>query len=929
MIGKTVSHYRILDKLGGGGMGVVYKAEDTRLHRFVALKFLPQSVARVSSPATAVAPVSAPATAAMGTSPLQYSPQALERFQREAQAASALNHPNICTIHDIGEYEGQPFIAMEFLEGQTLSHRIGVGAGLAPPRAQQGRRGDPLQLDMMLDLAIQIADALDAAHSKGIIHRDIKPANIFVTNRGQAKILDFGLAKLTPPLTPVPSPHGRGWPAGPGEGAAAETTEELLTSPGVAIGTVAYMSPEQARGEELDARTDLFSFGAVLYEMATGKQAFSGSTSAVIFHAILAEAPPSPLSLNPELPAELERIINKALEKDRNLRCQSAGELRADLMRLKRDRQSGRSSVGAGLVPAPSPADAVPVPVGHPQGVPLRRSVVAAGSVLVIAATILAYLWTRRLPVLKVSNYVQLTRDGEPKDLAGTDGSRLYFNLGSSTSPAIAQVSIAGGEIARIAAPSAAMSLLSVSPDGSELLVEDAQGTVSKGPLWSIPVLGGSPRHLGDTVGSDAAWSPDGKTLVYVNGTDLFLANSDGTESHKLISVAGLAFAPVWSLDGSKLRLSLQEPKTGAQSLWEVSAQGTNLHPLLAGWHNPSNECCGKWTSDGKYFVFWSQGQIWALSEQEGFLRKSSGKPVQLTSSPLSLSSPLPSKDGKKLFVVGRTFRGGLVRYNRKSGQFAPFLSGISAEHVTFSKDGEWVAYVTYPEGALWRSKTDGSDRLELSYAPLYPILPRWSPDGKRIAFWGFTPGKPEKAYVVSPEGGNAQQLIPDDPKRQWDQNWSPDGGKIVFSRPFADADSDIRVLDLSNHHVSTLPGSRGFFSPRWSPDGRYIVAMPVNSLSLVLFDFQTEKWSELMKGSTSFPNWSRDGRYVYFLHWPDNPAVLRVRVSDRKVERIADLKNLPLVGNPSWLGLGPDDSPLVLRDAGSQDIYALDCQAP
>ncbi len=644
------------------------------------------------------------------------------------------------------------------------------------------------------------------------------------------------------------------------------------------------------------------------------------------------------MRLNPKIPAEMERIINKALEKDRNLRFQSAAEMRADLQRLKRDADSSRSAVtisaasseissvsDTGTHSSSSASEVVPK-TSRPAW---KTWAAAIGGIALLVIGALVYLQSRPLPQPKVSGYVPITHDGNQKWIVGTDGARLFlgeFGAGSR----IGQVASSGGDVAPVAAPSPTMVPLAVSPDGSTLLVADEVGqTAFHGPLWALPVLGGSPRRLGDTAGQAAAWSPDGQKIVYGDGHDLVVANSDGSAPTKLFSAPDDVLDVAWSPDGSLIRFSSGARNSSLRSLWQVSVTGKDPGPLLPGWNPPSAECCGRWTSDGKYFVFQSRKNIWARAENRSWFGKTDSQPFQLTSGPMNFSSPLPSNDGKKLFVVGTLPRGELTGYDTKSGNFSAFLSGISADGVSFSKDGQWVAYVSYPDSTLWKSKADGSQRIQLTYPPLTPVMPRWSPDGKQIVFFAFVSGKKTNAYMVSAEGGTPRDVMPEDTQDEWDPTWSADGTKIAFGGGATIADSSIRLFDLKTNQVSTLPGSKGLFSPRWSPDGRYIAALSFESRGLMLFDVARQTWEEIAKISLGFPNWSKNGDYIYFLHEENEPSVMRVRLSDHKVERIADLKGFRQAGYFSiWLGLAPDDSPLLLRDTGTQEIYALDWQA-
>jgi eukaryotic-like serine/threonine-protein kinase len=859
--GTILGDYEVLAILGAGGMGEVYRARDLRLNREVAIKVLPEFYSR--------------------------DPERLRRFEQEARAAAALNHPNILAVYQLGSTDGVIYIVSELLEGESLRERL--------------QRG-PLPLQKAVDLGVQIARGLAAAHKKGIVHRDVKPENLFITRDGHAKILDFGLARMETPIfereTIHPAKH---------------------TLPGVQMGTVGYMSPEQVRGETADERSDIFSFCIVLCEMLTGTPTFEKPTSVEIMTAILNEHPASHLSAN--IPLGLQRVLERGMEKHPEQRFQSASDLAFALESLSDGSMMAMSGIRAAAARKKRSGRLAAIVAGI-----LTAAALAAGAISLL---------TQGSGPPQAENYVQLTHDGLQKTLIGTDGARLYLSLTTSAVNDLAVLDIADREESRLALAANDMEPVNLAPDGSAFLVVEGRGVPFRGAFWSVPVLGGSPRKLADAVGTTGTWSPDGKWLAYADGGDLYLAQADGTNPRKIRAGSLQIDGITWTPDGKLLRLSESQgfgAAIGAHSLWEMAPDGSGLHQVLAGWHNPPDECCGTWTPDGKFFLFASGGQIWALG-REGRPFHQHLSPTQLTESPMTLSSPVVSRDGKKLFAVGATFRGELTEYDPRTGQFASYLGGISGEYVAFSRDGQWVAWVTYPEGELWRSRIDGSDRLQLTSPPEHPALPRWSPDGKNLVYFVFPQSatRPARIFEIAASGGSPKALMPNVALHQQDPNWSPDGTRIVFSGDQNDAAHDtatptIHILDLATHQIADVPGSNGMFSPRWSPDGKSLVALNADSRTLRQFSFATRAWTKVADGNFGWVNYSSDGKYVYSLDFTGDGSVVRVRLADGHVETVASLKGFVTTGQfGGALSLTPGDAPLLLRDRGTQDVYALD----
>ena len=847
-VGTKLGIFELRDCVGRGGMGEVWRAHDPRLKRDVAIKVLPTILA--------------------------VDPERVARFEREARAASALNHPNIVSVFDIGHENGIYWIVSELIDGESLRDRMARGL---------------LEQKRALAIAAQVAQGLAAAHAAGVVHRDLKPGNIMLHRDGRVKLVDFGLAKSV---------------------ASSLQTQEMTES-GIILGTAGYMAPEQVRGETTDARADIFSFGVVLYEMLSGKQAFSGASSVELLHAILKEEPP-PLPLS--VPPALDRVVRRCLEKDPGERFQSAADL-------------------AFTLDLPPSATSRPI---TPAIANSRKTIlwIALAAAFFMAAVLGALQLMRPLPAPRTLGVEPITRNsrmtipGEPPLLS--DGTRLF--LWVSNAEPVLQVSVKGGEAVPVNLKLEQNSnLLDISPDRTEFLICRDPALVGICQLWVEPTIGGTPRRLGDLESDDrdsASWSPDGKFLVYSRTGDVFLATREGVDIRKLASFSGkLAHYLRWSPDSSKIRFSLSSATRN--EIWEVRPDSLGLRRFLPDWNASSTTCCGAWTPDGRYFVFLSNGNLYVIREKTGLFHPMNNEPTALGLGVMTAYHPLPSADGKRLFFQGFQPRSEYVRYDPQTGRLSSEWIGMSEGELELSRDGKSMSFVSIPERALFRAAADGTNPVQLTSPPLTVSLPRWSPDGKQIAFMAHTPGTPDRVYLLSVDSGATRQVTHGESAggADWDPSWSPDGTSLAFGSSDAapPEKESIHVLDLKSGRISALSGSQGMWSPRWSPDGRFIAGLSGKGWKLVLYDLETKRQTVVLDQQTGYPNWSKDGKVIFCTA---DDGWWRVEVPQPKADRIKPPQSFVPAMN-GWFTLAADGSLITARDIGFAQIYALDWDLP
>lgn len=822
----------------------------------------------------------------------------LRRFEQEAQAAAALSHPNILAVFQMGLFQGAPYLVSELLDGETLRGPVSRGA---------------LQARKAIGYGVQIAHGLAAAHEKGIVHRDLKPENLFVTRDGRVKILDFGLAKLSQP--------------DPNRQLSGPTAPASDTEPGTVMGTVGYMSPEQVRGQEVDHRSDLFSLGTILYEMLTGRRAFQKTSPADTMSAILNEEPPTVSQVAPNIPPALQRTVHRCLEKSPEQRFQSASDLAFALEALS----------DSAVTPSPR-TGSTPSTTRNP----LRAAFTIAITAVLIAGTV---LWQMPRAIPRVEGVRQLTDDGEPKVFTTptllTDSLRVYFTEGIVDASKVVQVSVTGGQTTPVPMRFKYASLADLTPDGSALLISPT----GESRVWIQPLPAGEARSL-PVQTQVAKFLPDGR-LAFDSGLSLYIANSDGSNQHKIVEVQGSFGVAAASPDGRRIRFNVIADNL-LVSMWEINTDGTGLHRVVTpGLREGTQAVGGSWTYDGKYFLFRAEQagrwDLWALPESGGrFL--TSARAVRLTNGPLSYEGPVSSRDRKQIFAVGSKTRGELIRYDRETRQFVPYLSGLSAVETRASPDGKWILYVSYPDHTLWRCRSDGGGREQLTFPPMMVFYPAISPDGDRVAFNGFTTDSGLGVYLMSMKGGTPEKVVEEFGHAP---AWSPDGQSLAYAaigpgHHYLDGGHwcQIHIVNLQTKKVSVIPTDGNWFGPWWPQPNKLIAAASVDGPEGEphVFDLRTKKWTKL-GGNFGVYNWapSGDGKYLFQLTVDSRgQQVRRLRASDLKMELIADLAGVRLVSDDSlqassgaWIGIAADGSPTLTHDFGSDEIYALDVKWP
>lgn len=563
---------------------------------------------------------------------------------------------------------------------------------------------------------------------------------------------------------------------------------------------------------------------------------------------------------------------------------------------------------------------------------------------LLALVLVLGWLFRPSYGPPRITGATQLTSDGLWKwNAIATDGVRVYFSEEVNGHTAVSSVSVKGGSTVPLNLPFKEATVLNISPDRSELLVAESR-IIGEAPLWRVPILGGTPRRIGNIVGHDVSLSPDGKRLTFTRGADLYIADADGSNVRKLLPTNQTpevwAWRPTWSPNGRRLHFDYYVMGNHRSAIWQTDVDGSPAHRIFP----PSSEapmyCNSEWTADGRYFIFtswkdlesglpWPASNLWAIREGNDIFHQPSATPVQLTTGPVHYFSHAISTDGRTIFAIGIMKHGELTRYSSKANKFFPYLGGISAEGVTFSRDGKWIAYVTYPQGELWRSKADGSEPLQLTFRPLFALDPSWSPDGKQIAFAGQRAGEKWQVYTVSVDGGAPEHI--ETPENAQDPSWSADGQSLVFGNDGFPG-GEIHIFNFRTKTLSPLVGSHDLYSARWSPDGRYVAAVSLNDDRLMLFDFRTGKWDERAHmPDIAWPRWSKDGEYIYFSEIGDKQRVYRTSTTGHKIEEIMNLRDFRWTGAaPGWFSLTPDGDLLLLRNtSGGSEVYALPWDAP